>query len=61
MIGSLDILPKGLNLTLDEEDELSKSVVNFLGHQKRNRFTFPLLVSLYTFIFATGVTGNVCK
>jgi neuromedin U receptor 1 len=61
MIGSLDILPKGLNLTIDEEDELVKSVVNFLGHRRRNKFTFPLLISLYSFIFATGLTGNLCK
>jgi hypothetical protein len=61
MFGSLDILPKGLNLTFGEEDELSRSVVNFLGHRRRNRFAFPLLISLYSFIFATGVTGNFCK
>lgn len=61
MISSLDILPKGLNLTYDEEDELGKSVVNFLGHRRRNKFAFPILISLYSFIFATGLTGNLCK
>ena len=61
MIGSLDILPKGLNLTIDEEDELLKSVVNFLGHRRRNKYVFPLLISLYSFVFATGVTGNLFK
>ncbi|CAF1456640.1 unnamed protein product [Adineta steineri] len=60
MIGSLDILPKGFNLTIIEEDELSKSVVNFLGHRRRNKFTFPLLISLYSFIFGTGLAGNFC-
>jgi hypothetical protein len=61
MIGSLDIYPKGFNLTSNEEDELVKHVVNFLGHRRRNKFTFPLLISLYSFIFATGITGNLCK
>jgi hypothetical protein len=61
MIGPLDILPKGLNLTFEEEGELIKSVVNFLGHRRRNKFAFPLLISLYSFIFATGLTGNLCK
>jgi hypothetical protein len=61
MIGSLNIYPKDLNLTFNEEDELVKSVVNFLGHRRRNKFTFPLLISLYSFIFATGLTGNLCK
>jgi hypothetical protein len=61
MIGSLNILPKGVNLTFDEEDELIRSVVNFLGHRRRNKFAFPLLISLYSFIFATGLTGNLCK
>jgi hypothetical protein len=60
MFGSLDVLPTGLNLTLDEEDELVKSVVNFLGHRRRDKFAFPLLISLYSFIFATGLTGNLC-
>lgn len=60
MFGSLDVLPKGLNLTLDEEDELVKSVVNFLGHRRRDKFAFPLLITLYSFIFATGLTGNLC-
>ncbi|CAF1340314.1 unnamed protein product, partial [Adineta ricciae] len=60
MISSLDILPKGLNLTYDEEDELDRSVVNFLGHRRRNKFAFPILISLYSFIFATGLTGNLC-
>ncbi|UJR24592.1 hypothetical protein I4U23_005967 [Adineta vaga] len=60
MISSLDISPKGFNLTFNEENELSKSVVNFLGHRRRNKFTFPLLISLYSFIFATGLTGNLC-
>ncbi len=61
MFGSVDLLPKGLNLTLDEQDELVKSVVNFLGHRRRDKFSFPLLVTLYSFIFATGLTGNLCK
>lgn len=61
MFGSLDLVPTGLNLTLDEEDELVKSVVNFLGHRRRDKFAFPLLISLYSFIFATGLTGNLCK
>lgn len=61
MIGPLDILPKGLNLTNDEEDELIKSVVNFLGHRRRNKYAFPLLISLYSVVFATGLTGNLCK
>jgi hypothetical protein len=61
MIGSLDILPLDFNLTLNEEDELVKSVINFLGHRRRNKFTFPLLISLYSFIFATGLTGNLCN
>ena len=60
MLGSLDILPTGLNLTLDEEDELVKSVVNFLGHRRRDKFAFPLLITLYSFIFATGLTGYLC-
>ncbi|CAF1276624.1 unnamed protein product [Adineta steineri] len=60
MFGSLDVLPTGLNLTLDEEDELVKSVVNFLGHRRRDKFAFPLLITLYSFIFATGLTGNLC-
>ncbi|CAF2644204.1 unnamed protein product [Rotaria sp. Silwood2] len=60
MFGSLDILPTGLNLTLDEQDELVKSVVNFLGHRRRDKFAFPLLITLYSFIFATGLTGNLC-
>jgi hypothetical protein len=60
MIAALDILPKGLNLTIDEEDELVKSVVNFLGHRRRDKFSFPLLISLYSFIFLTGLTGNLC-
>ncbi|CAF0906550.1 unnamed protein product [Rotaria sordida] len=60
MSGSLDILPKGFNLTFIEEDELGKSVVNFLGHRRRNKFAFPILMSLYSFIFATGLTGNLC-
>ncbi|CAF3557507.1 unnamed protein product [Rotaria sp. Silwood1] len=60
MSGSLDILPKDFNLTFIEEDELSKSVVNFLGHRRRNKFAFPILMSLYAFIFATGLTGNLC-
>jgi hypothetical protein len=60
MFGSLDVLPTGLNLTFDEEDELVKSVVNFLGHRRRDKFAFPLLVTLYSFIFATGLTGNLC-
>jgi len=60
MLGSLDILPTGLNLTFDEEDELVKSVVNFLGHRRRDKFAFPLLITLYSFIFATGLTGNLC-
>jgi len=60
MFGSVDLLPKGLNLTLDEQDELVKSVVNFLGHRRRDKFSFPLLVTLYSFIFATGLTGNLC-
>ena len=61
MFGSLDLVPSGLNLTLDEEDELVKSVVNFLGHRRRDKFAFPLLISLYSFIFATGLTGNLCR
>ena len=61
MIGLLDILPTGLNLTFNEEDQLIKSVVNFLGHRRRNKFAFPLLISLYSFIFATGLAGNLCK
>ncbi len=61
MLGSLDILPTGLNLTFEEEDELVKSVVNFLGHRRRDKFAFPLLITLYSFIFATGLTGNLCK
>ncbi len=61
MIVPLDVLPKGVNLTSYEEDELIKSVVNFLGHRRRNKFAFPLLISLYSFIFATGLTGNLCK
>jgi len=60
MFGSLDILPTGLNLTIDEEDELVKSVVNFLGHRRRDKFAFPLLITLYSFIFASGLTGNLC-
>ncbi|CAF4344970.1 unnamed protein product [Rotaria sp. Silwood2] len=60
MFGSLDILPTGLNLTIDEQDELVKSVVNFLGHRRRDKFAFPLLITLYSFIFATGLTGNLC-
>ncbi|CAF2046721.1 unnamed protein product [Rotaria magnacalcarata] len=60
MFGSLDLLPTGFNLTLDEEDELVKSVVNFLGHRRRDKFAFPLLITLYSFIFATGLTGNLC-
>jgi hypothetical protein len=61
MLGSLDILPTGFNLTFDEEDELVKSVVNFLGHRRRDKFAFPLLITLYSFIFATGLTGNLCN
>ncbi len=61
MFGSLDLLPTGLNLTLYEEDELVKSVVNFLGHRRRDKFAFPLLITLYSFIFASGLTGNLCK
>lgn len=61
MIGALDILPKDFNLTYDEEDELSKSVVNFLGHRRRDKFSFPLLITLYAFIFTTGLTGNLCE
>lgn len=60
MFGNLDLLPAGLNLTLDEQDELLKSVVNFLGHRRRDKFSFPLLITLYSFIFATGLTGNLC-
>ncbi|UJR34229.1 hypothetical protein I4U23_021634 [Adineta vaga] len=60
MFGKLDVLPTGLNLTFDEEDELVKSVVNFLGHRRRDKFSFPILITLYSFIFATGLTGNLC-
>ncbi|CAF1631315.1 unnamed protein product, partial [Adineta ricciae] len=60
MFGQLDVLPTGLNLTFEEEDELVKSVVNFLGHRRRDKFAFPLLITLYSFIFATGLTGNLC-
>lgn len=61
MVSSLVILPEDFNLTFAEEDDLSKSVVNFLGHRRRNKIVFPILISLYSFIFATGLTGNLCK
>ncbi|CAF3373570.1 unnamed protein product [Rotaria socialis] len=60
MIGALDIIPKDFNLTFNEEDELSKSVVNFLGHRRRDKFVFPILTTLYAFIFSTGLMGNLC-
>ena len=59
MFGQLDVLPTGLNLTFEEEDELVKSVVNFLGHRRRDKFAFPLLITLYWLIFATRLTGNL--
>ncbi|CAF0752791.1 unnamed protein product [Didymodactylos carnosus] len=59
-MSGLQVLPSSLNLTRDEQDELLRSVVNFLGHQRRDKFAFPLLVTLYSFIFATGLTGNFC-
>ena len=61
MLDYLDISPKGLNLTSIEKDELIRGVVNFLGHRRRDKFAFPLLITLYSFIFATGLTGNLCK
>lgn len=61
MINSLNIIPKDFNLTFDEEDQLVKNLVHFLGHRRRNKFVFPLLITLYSFVFTTGLTGNLCK
>ena len=61
MMTRLDILPSGVNLTSNEEEKLLRSVVNFLGHRRRNKYAFPLLIALYSFIFATGLFGNFCK
>ena len=61
MVTLLDILPSGVNLTSNEEEKLLRSVVNFLGHRRRNKYAFPLLIALYSFIFATGLLGNFCE
>ncbi len=55
------MISKNLNLTIDEENEFIKSVENFLWNRRRNKYSFPFILILYSFIFATGLIENIFK